>query len=78
MTSHFDQKLEQINQLRQKLRADLIKKMKTNPTMKDSETLRLVENDITFWEQQSDRSMHGLIESLNQSLNCEEAPHGPN
>jgi predicted type IV restriction endonuclease len=61
-------KLEQIKQARPKLRADLIEKMRTNPTMKDSETLRLVENDISFWEQQTDHSVGGLIATLNASL----------
>ncbi|NCQ51555.1 hypothetical protein GW796_06620 [archaeon] len=53
----FDKKIENIKILRLKLRADLIKKMQTNPTMKDSETLRLVENDISFWEKQTDYSV---------------------
>lgn len=61
-------KLTQINQLRLKLRYDLIQKMMTNPTMKDSETLRLVENDISFWEKQTDNSVTGLLKTLNESL----------
>ena len=61
-------KLTQINQLRLKLRYDLIQKMMTNPTMKDSETLRIVENDISFWEKQTDNSVTGLLKTLNESL----------
>lgn len=65
-------RIEKINKLRFDLRATLIKKMKTNPTMKDSETLRLVENDILFWEKQTNYSVSGLVETISQSLkrNC--------
>lgn len=67
----FEKKLAQINQQRLKLRADLIEKMRTKPTMKDSETLRLVENDISFWQKQTDRSVTGMIATLNESLKNE-------
>ena len=64
----FEHAIEKINQQRFQLRADLLNKMRTNPTLKDSETLRLVENDISFWEQQTDYSVNGLITSLEKSL----------
>lgn len=64
----FEEKNLQITQQRLQLRANLVEKMRTNPTMKDSETLRLVENDISFWEQQTDHSVAGLIKTLNDSL----------
>ena len=60
--------LEKIKQLRFDLRAALIKKMQTNPTMEDSETLRLVENDISFWDKQTNYTVSGLIETISQSL----------
>lgn len=65
------EKLAQITKQRLKLRDDLKEKMKTDPTMKDSETLRLVENDISFWEKQTDHSIKGLITTLNESLGDE-------
>ena len=64
----FEKKLQEINQQRLNLRDALIKKMRDDPTMKDSETLRLVENDISFWEKQTDYSVNGLINTLNKSL----------
>lgn len=64
----LNHKLDQINKLRFDLRSNLIEKMKTNPNMKDSETLRLVENDISFWESQTDYSTSGLIITLNNSF----------
>lgn len=64
----FENKNNQINQLRFKLRNELIEKMKTNPTMKDSETLRLVENDISFWQQQIISSPLNLFTLLNKSF----------
>jgi len=57
-----------LNDQRRVLRNQLIVKMKTNPTIEDSETLRLVENDISFWESQTDKSIQGLIKSLNESF----------
>ena len=68
----IENKLARINEMRLKLRADLLEKMRTNPTMKDSETLRLLENDISFWDAQTDRSTAGLIATLQQSLNRED------
>jgi hypothetical protein len=64
----FQQKSAAISRQRYELRAKLIEKMRTNPTMKDSETLRMVENDITFWEQQTDLSVDGLLTTLEKSL----------
>jgi single-stranded DNA-specific DHH superfamily exonuclease len=64
----MQEKIRKINEDRRKLRDELVEKMRTNPTMKDSETLRLVENDITFWEEQTDRSVSGLLKTLNESL----------
>lgn len=63
-----EDKIAEINRLRLKLRSDLLKKMRVNPTMKDSETLRLVENDISFWEKQTDHSVVGLLKTINESL----------
>jgi hypothetical protein len=68
VTVGFDEKLAKIGEQRLKLREELVAKMRTNPTLKDSETLRLVENDITFWEHQTDRSVAGLMASLKESL----------
>lgn len=67
----IENKIASINEMRRKLRADLLEKMRTNPTMKDSETLRLLENDISFWEAQTDRSPEGLIATLHQSFKRE-------
>lgn len=64
----FEAKCEQIKQQRIKLRNDLLNKMRTDPTMKDSETLRLVEDDISFWEKQTDHSMKGMLCTLKDSL----------
>lgn len=68
----IENKIASINEMRRKLREDLLEKMRTNPTMKDSETLRLLENDISFWEAQTDRSPEGLIATLHQSLKRED------
>lgn len=63
--SDFKQKLERIKEARLKLRDKLIEEMKTNPTMANSETLRLLENNISFWEKQTDYSLEGLIKTFN-------------
>lgn len=70
----FEKKLARINQQRLNLRAGLIKKMRTSPTMEDSETLRLVENDISFWEKQTDYSVTGLVTTLGDSLKLNRNP----
>lgn len=62
--------IEIINQ-RIALRALLIDKMKTAPTMSDSETLRKLEDDITFWNSRTDQSISGLIATLNESFKLE-------
>jgi hypothetical protein len=64
----FEAKREQIKQQRIKLRNGLLNKMRTDPTMKDSETLRLVEDDISFWEKQTDCSIKGMICTLQDSM----------
>jgi len=61
-------KLADLNRSRRNLRSAILTKMKTNPTMEDSETLRLVENDISFWENQLDYSVSGLVTTLKNSL----------
>lgn len=66
---NFEDKIKEIENQRGLLRGKLIIKMRDNPTLKDSETLRLVENDISFWAEQKDRSVKGLIDSIQKSLN---------
>lgn len=65
---NLDEKIAKINNNRLELRNKLIEKMRSNPTMEDSETLRLVDDDITFWKQQTDNSVDGLLKTLKESL----------
>ena len=64
----MNNKIKELNRLRRALRDQMLGRMKTSPTMEDSEVLRLLENDISFWESQTDKSIQGLIKSLNESF----------
>lgn len=50
------------------LRRRLIEKMKTSPTLADSETLRKLDADILFWSNQTDASVGGLMKTLELSM----------
>lgn len=53
---------------RYELRAKIINELATAPSMKLSETLRLLDADIEFWSQQTDQSVPGLLTTINASL----------
>ncbi len=53
---------------RYELRAKILNKLVTAPSMKLSETLRLLDADIEFWSQQNDQSIPGLLTTIKASL----------
>ncbi len=67
----MNNKIKELNRLRRALRDQMLGRMKTSPTMEDSEVLRLLENDISFWESHTDHSIPGLMKTLKESLSNE-------
>ena len=57
-----------IQKQRYELRAKILNELAIAPSMKLSETLRLLDADIEFWSQQTDRSIPGLLATVKASL----------
>lgn len=71
MVETMNKKYQEINDARRRLRKQMLERLKTNPIMEDSEVLRLLENDIEFWESQTDTSISGLMKTIKESFKNE-------
>lgn len=63
-----EQKIKDVQFQRRQLREKVLAKMRTEPSMELSETLRQIDDDILFWESQTDHSLEGIIKTINESM----------
>lgn len=63
-----EQKIKEVQRQRRELREKVLAKMRLEPSMQLSATLSQIDDDILFWESQTDHSLEGIINTINLSM----------